>query len=302
MEIDGARPRVEQIAALAIGTARRLGRKAGTLENKRNIWEVKVVAALRGQVAALVTHDDAQDLALKWAEEFGPHAALKAVKEARHGWRLAMRRGWLTCSPWDGVEVPGAATGPQPFMMREEREALRSYLEPIGLRGIPARVHRVTALALLTLTETPAGRLRETASLERRGLDFERRLVTYFTHKSDKNGPKQSVMTDYQAAVFDVAVGLAPGRWVFPSVTGSGPVQDLTKSMARVCERVGLPRYTPHALRRGIAQDAHEAGASIEDVQHMLGHESVKTTERYLRWSPVRARKALRLVETGGTA
>lgn len=42
------------------------------------------------------------------------------------------------------------------------------------------------------------------------------------------------------------------------------------------------PELAPHDLRRTFAQLAHKGGVSIEEVGYLLGHNSVKTTQRYL--------------------
>lgn len=39
---------------------------------------------------------------------------------------------------------------------------------------------------------------------------------------------------------------------------------------------------SPHALRHTAASDVLRAGAHLRDVQAMLGHSSLSTTERYL--------------------
>lgn len=302
MVLQDAQATVEDIAGLALKTAAKRGRKAATLENKRNCWEAKIVPSFRGRHAALLSHGEAQDAADGWASHFGPHAAKKAAREAGHGWRLAMQRGWLLRSPWDGVYVAGATRSVQRFMSAEDRQAFRAYLEPIALRGVHSRFPRVTAQALLFLAEVPTGRMGETASLEWRGVNLRDRLVTWFRHKTDKSGPKHSALSDYSVAILEAARRSAPwSPWVFPSSAPiASHVKDLTGSMARVCAHIGLARHTPHDLRRGIAQEALDAGASIEDVSALLGHESVRTTESYLRWSPTRARRALDLVTLGG--
>src|SRR5438552_11633096 len=38
----------------------------------------------------------------------------------------------------------------------------------------------------------------------------------------------------------------------------------------------------PHDLRRTCARLCHEAGGELEQIQFLLGHVSVQTTERYL--------------------
>ncbi len=44
----------------------------------------------------------------------------------------------------------------------------------------------------------------------------------------------------------------------------------------------GLPRISPHDLRRSFARGAFEAGVSFELIRQALGHSSIATTERYV--------------------
>ncbi len=46
--------------------------------------------------------------------------------------------------------------------------------------------------------------------------------------------------------------------------------------------RLGLCRIAPHDLRRSCARLCHAAGGELEQIQFLLGHVSVQTTERYL--------------------
>lgn len=54
------------------------------------------------------------------------------------------------------------------------------------------------------------------------------------------------------------------------------------KKYQGLAERAGLPKIAPHDLRRTAASLARKAGASIEQVQHMLGHASPQTTSAYI--------------------
>jgi integrase len=38
----------------------------------------------------------------------------------------------------------------------------------------------------------------------------------------------------------------------------------------------------PHDLRRSCARLCHDAGGELEQIQFLLGHVSVQTTERYI--------------------
>jgi integrase len=46
--------------------------------------------------------------------------------------------------------------------------------------------------------------------------------------------------------------------------------------------KVGIPKISPHDCRRTCACLCHAAGGELEQIQFLLGHVSVETTERYL--------------------
>ncbi|MFL6350430.1 MAG: tyrosine-type recombinase/integrase [Bryobacteraceae bacterium] len=46
--------------------------------------------------------------------------------------------------------------------------------------------------------------------------------------------------------------------------------------------KLDLSNVTPHDLRRSCAKFCHAAGGELEQIQFLLGHVSVQTTERYL--------------------
>jgi len=46
--------------------------------------------------------------------------------------------------------------------------------------------------------------------------------------------------------------------------------------------RIGVTKLAPHDLRRSCARLCRAAGGELEQIQFLLGHVSVQTTERYL--------------------
>jgi integrase len=50
----------------------------------------------------------------------------------------------------------------------------------------------------------------------------------------------------------------------------------------QACGRCGLADVAPHDLRRACARLCHQAVGELEQIQFLLGHVSVQTTERYL--------------------
>jgi hypothetical protein len=85
-----------------------------------------------------------------------------------------------------------------------------------------------------------------------------------------------------------VAARIAEGR-IFRRVARAGKVWGKGISQNVVwyvvkgcCQRAGLERIAPHDLRRTCAKLCHDSGGELEQIQFLLGHASVQTTERYL--------------------
>jgi site-specific recombinase XerD len=84
------------------------------------------------------------------------------------------------------------------------------------------------------------------------------------------------------------AAGVTEGR-IFRAVArmgkvwGKGISQNVVWYVVKgCCERAGLEHIAPHDLRRTCAKLCHSSGGELEQIQFLLGHASVQTTERYL--------------------
>src|SRR6266403_4500770 len=84
------------------------------------------------------------------------------------------------------------------------------------------------------------------------------------------------------------AAGIARGR-IFRRVTRIGRTWGdcmTEKSIWHIVKdcgnRIGMPKLAPHDLRRTCARLCHASGGELEQIQFLLGHVSVQTTERYL--------------------
>ena len=76
---------------------------------------------------------------------------------------------------------------------------------------------------------------------------------------------------------------------VFRAITKAGRVWgegmspkvlwDVVRSAAA---RAGIDKLAPHDLRRTCARLCHLAGGELDQIQFLLGHVSIQTTERYL--------------------
>ena len=67
------------------------------------------------------------------------------------------------------------------------------------------------------------------------------------------------------------------------AVWGEGISENLVWHVVnKYCRSVGLEHVAPHDLRRTCAKLCHTSGGELEQIQFLLVHVSVQTTERYL--------------------
>jgi site-specific recombinase XerD len=67
------------------------------------------------------------------------------------------------------------------------------------------------------------------------------------------------------------------------TVWGSGVTEKVVWYVVRnFAKGLGIEKIAPHDLRRSCARLCHVAGGELEQIQFLLGHVSVQTTERYL--------------------
>lgn len=82
-----------------------------------------------------------------------------------------------------------------------------------------------------------------------------------------------------------------PGPWLFYGQSKEQPISARTvqRAISRAAQDAGLKkRVTPHTLRHSCATHLLERGTSLRHIQELLGHKSLRTTQRYTQVSPGR--------------
>lgn len=157
----------------------------------------------------------------------------------------------------------------------------------------------------------------EVQSLRVKHLSFERSQILIISSFNNKTGklqehPKQEdwgvapIVPELKAYLLEIIKGKGPEDYVSP-----GPKQEMLSyntyigALARLCEKLKLPKITPHELRHTCTELWIQAGASAEDIRRLLNHNSLTATQAYihrtddrLRWLAGKvSRPSLRLVE-----
>lgn len=133
-----------------------------------------------------------------------------------------------------------------------------------------------TALKLLLLSGT-----RREEALQSRWEDIDLDAALWYLPKT-KNGKTRHVLLNPEAVELlrnHPRVNGSP--WVFPGRDPSKPLNNPRKAFTRILTSANLPHMKIHGLRHAFASLAVSAGASLYQVQHLLGHASPTTTQRY---------------------
>jgi integrase len=81
-------------------------------------------------------------------------------------------------------------------------------------------------------------------------------------------------------------------EWVFPNPKTNKPFVSIFNAWNTARVKAGLSGLRIHDLRHSFASALVNHGIPIYDVQKLLGHQSIKTTERYSHLSPDRLRQS----------
>lgn len=154
-------------------------------------------------------------------------------------------------------------------------------------------------VAILELLYATGIRVAELVSLDIRDVDFSNRTVRV-TGKGNKQRvvpfglPAEQALQDWidygRPALARLAIEKAvPPNGIssdegalFLGMRGKRLNQRVAREIVHKAAReAGVPDISPHALRHSAATHMLDGGADLREVQEMLGHSSLKTTQRY---------------------
>jgi integrase len=230
-----------------------------------------------------LTPDRIQRLYARYQTRAQSRTALKAHRVLSQALALAVRWGWIGMNPCDRVDAPlHRYRRHEPWAAGQ----LRTFLD--GTRD-----HWLGPLWVFLATT--GCRLGEALALEWGGVDLAAGVVTInkagqhiggqwtVTEPKTRSGirtitlPREAIGALRQQAAYRLAHG--GGALVFASDSG----QSLTNGaiawhMRRECERLALPRITPHGLRHLHASLLLAEGLPLPEVSRRLGHASPAIT------------------------
>jgi integrase/recombinase XerD len=222
------------------------------------------------------------DLLLRFRDrrESKPRTKCKEVEHLRAFCALCLEREWIEKNWAKAVKTPLIAdVATLPYTRHEIDKMLRAC-DTLGGKYASNEVRERGRAVLLTLLFTGL-RISDVATLERGALEPSGHLVL----RTTKTNVPIKVLLNLDAVRALEALPAPGGNPKYFFWSGVGDVKNtcsvsLWRTVSRIGELAGVHAY-PHRFRDTFAVELLSAGADIRTVQKLLGHESVKTTEKH---------------------
>ena len=208
-------------------------------------------------------------LLLAWRQSWtwAPTTQQTNLRRLKAFFRFATEQGWLEESPAAVLRPPKVDPPPTMPLSKSEVRAL-----------VRAAGEQPREQALLLLMRYSGLAIRDAATLPRNALHGNE-----LTLRRAKSG--EFVLCELPAPVVEALKRVGqPGRAHF-FWTGSSQPRSVTEywrsRLKKVAQKALVPEFKPHRLRDTFAVELLLRGVSMQDVSTLLGHSSIRTTERY---------------------
>jgi integrase len=203
---------------------------------------------------------------------------LSAIKQA---FNYAVSRGELRANPATFIrarDIGGIEKPRERFLTLQEIEQLWCFLDSDG-HGVSIQV--INAIKILLLTGVRSGELRLAKWQQ---FDFDNSLWTIPAENTKTNVIMRVHLTNRVKLLFKELYHCSTGDYVISGADGLNPLTDkaLPRAVNRIQERVGIPHWTAHDLRRTFATLLGEH-LEVDPVviEKCLGHKMPKIMATY---------------------
>jgi integrase/recombinase XerD len=204
----------------------------------------------------------------------------KKLEALRTFFQFCWEAGWISQNPAMKLKAPKTSTPPTlPFTDEEMSRILAAcgqYSANYGGAG-HAHAHRIRALVLLFVNS--GLRIRDAVTLPRDRIDDNGNLFLY----TAKTGvPVKVPLPSTVIEALSMVTGTSNQYffWTGESKPKSA-VGNWQRSLRKLFRLANIPDGHPHRFRHTFAARLLQAGAGLENVSRLLGHQSTRITERY---------------------
>jgi integrase len=184
-----------------------------------------------------------------------------------------------------GFETLRITEKPQNFITKNQLQDLLHACDLSSNKDL------VNIVKLLVIT---GARKREILDAQWHNVNIER--ATLLVPKS-KNGSPRIIHLSKTALELITSLPKSSNEFLFINPKTRKPYSCIYYSWHIALKRVGLEGLRIHDLRHSFASALVNRGVNLYDVQHLLGHNSIKSTQRYAHLEDQRLKASLSVVE-----
>ncbi|WP_420436268.1 tyrosine-type recombinase/integrase [Candidatus Poriferisocius sp.] len=228
------------------------------------------------------------------AQGYARKTVARKASSLRRYFRWAERTGRVAADPTIGAMVP-IRERRLPRVLRSEE--LRTLLDqPRSAVAGDSRARRQRDIAVLELLYGSGLRVSEVCAIRAGDIDWERRRLTV-----NGKGSKQRIVPLSEPAAAALSEWMSDGReeMADPSVAEDAVFVNLrgrpinAQAVRRLVDRRASVQTNPHALRHTFATHLLDGGADLRQVQELLGHADLGSTQIYTHVSRERLRNVM---------
>lgn len=198
---------------------------------------------------------------------------------------IMMRYIYNLAIRWEVAGIKSNPTKNVPLM--PENNLKERYLSEDEARRLYASVCKsdnVMLQFIIPMLILTGARKREVLDAKWKDFDFERRLWRIPTTKLGK--PRHVPLSDGVLSLLSTMPRNLASDYVFPNPKTNKPFVSIFAAWDTARRRIGLADVRIHDLRHSFASLLINSGRSLYEVQKLLGHTQIKTTQRYAHLAP----------------
>ena len=215
-------------------------------------------------------------------KEHAPSSSGRTLSALRHLFSLLRRTGDAEVDPTEGIRAPKTPRGLPPHLSVDEARAVLA-VSASSRPELDARDR-----AMFELVYGSGLRVSELTALNLDSVDLSARTVRVMGKgRKERIVPLTDIAADAITAYLEQRPRLEPkGAHAMALFLGHRGTRITARGVRYLLDRrllkAGVPRQMgPHGLRHSVATHLLSSGADLRIIQEMLGHESVRTTQRY---------------------
>ena len=254
-------------------------------ESDQKMLENRVLPLWGKMKMSEICRDDVAEFQANFVRAgYKPASVNRYMALVKHIFNLAEQWEVIDKSPARNVQKLAENNHKERYLSQEETQNLLNELQNCKSAVVPDLIE------FLILT---GARKSEAAHAKWEDVNFEHKLWTVPLSKSGK--PRYIPLSDAAINVLNRRKDI-DSAYIFPNPQTGQPIKHFHNTWDRIRKNAGIPDVRIHDLRHNFASLLINSGRSLYEVQKLLGHADISTTQRYAHLTQDTLRDATEVV------